>query len=90
MDGGRYAVLQAAESGTRIHEIVEDEPDKLVLDGKFQRLGKAAYDVELKLLLGQRNAQLAKSITHIATLCYHTENDDVTNQSTSLTWIFEY
>ena len=90
MDGGRYAVWQAAELGTRIRELAEDDPDKLVLDGKLQRLGQAAYNVELRQLLGQRNAQLAKFITHIATLCYHTENDDVTNQSTSMTWIFEY
>ena len=68
----------------------ENDPEKLVIDGKLDRLGVNGHRAELARLLNNRNAQLAKYITHIATLCHHTENDDVTNNSTSLQWIFDY
>ena len=90
MEGGRYAAWRAADLGVRIQQLVDDDPDKVILDGKRDRLGQAAYNAELTELLGKRNAQLAKFITHIATLCHHTENDDVTNHSTSMVWIFDY
>ena len=90
MEGGRYAAWQAADLGNRILQVVNDNPDKVVLDGKRERVGQAQYNAELAQLLGKRNAQLSKFITHIATLCHHTENDDVTNHSTSMAWIFEY
>ena len=90
MDGGRYATWQAADNGIRIERLIDDDPDKVVIDGKRERIGQAAYNAELIQLRQKRNAQLSKFITHIATLCHHTENDDVTNQSTSLTWIFDY
>ena len=90
MEGGRYAAWRAADLGNRILQVVDDDPDKVVLDGKRERIGQAQYNAELAQLLGKRNAQLSKFITHIATLCHHTENDDVTNHSTSMAWIFEY
>ena len=90
MEGGRYAAWRAADLGNRILQVVDDDPVKVVLDGKRERIGQAQYNAELAQLLGKRNAQLSKFITHIATLCHHTENDDVTNHSTSMAWIFEY
>ena len=90
MEGGRYAAWRAAGLGVHIQRLVDNDPDKVILDGKRDRLGQAAYYAELTELLGKRNAQLAKFITHIATLCHHTENDDVTNHSTSMVWVFDY
>lgn len=90
MPGGLYSEWQAAEYGSRISALDDDDPDKLVIDGKRERLGENGYRAEIASLLTKRNAQLAKYITHIATLCHHTENDDVTTQSTSLQWIFDY
>ena len=62
----------------------ENDPEKLVIDGKLDRLGVNGHRAELARLLNNRNAQLAKYITHIATLCHHTENDDVTNNIASV------
>ena len=90
MPGGFYEQWRAADYGVRIERLHEEDPDKTTIDGKRERLGAAAHAAELVRLLALRNAQLAKYITHIATLCHHTENDDVTNSSTSLTWIFDY
>ena len=61
-----------------------------MLDGKTKRSGEVLYNAERNRLLNKRKAQLAKFITHIATLCHHTENDDITNHSTSLDWMFQY
>ena len=90
MPGGIYDHWRAAEYGTRIEQLHDEDPDKLTIDGKLERLGRDVHRAELVKLLGTRNAQLSKYITHIATLCHHTENDDVTNHSTSLQWIFDY
>ena len=90
MQGGLYSTWRAAENGTRIQNLHNNDQDKLVIDGKLQRLGEVAHRAELATLLTTRNAQLAKFITHVATLCHHTENDDVTQHSTLLDWIFTY
>ena len=66
------------------------DPDRVTADGQRVQLGNNGHAAELARILTVRNAQLAKFITHIATLCHHTENDDVTNHSTSLEWIFDY
>ena len=90
MPGGLYEQWRAADDGVRIATLHDDDTDKHAIDAKFDRLGQAAHTAELVKLLALRNAQLAKFVTHIATLCHHTENDDVTNSSTSLEWIFDY
>ena len=90
MTGGLYSEWTAAEYGNRIAAIEETNPDKQTLDGKRQRIGDNEYNRNLAALLTSRNSQLAKIVTHVATLCHITENDDVTNLSTSLTWIFDY
>ena len=88
MPDGFYSTWTAAESGRRIAELHDEDPDKLVLEAK--NLTERALNAELLKLLTKRNAQLSKFITHVATLCHYTENDDVTNSSTSLEWIFTY
>ena len=90
LPGGKYSSWTAAEFGKRISRLVDTDPDKIAADGKRNQLGDNAYENELERILNCRNAQLSKFITHIATLCHHTENDDVTNNSTSLSWIIEY
>ena len=89
MPDGRYQTWRAAEDGKRIRALDDDDPDKVIIDNK-RNLGEDARNNEIAQLLDKRNAQLAKFITHVATLCHHTENDDVTNCSTSLSWIFDY
>ena len=76
--GGKYATWQAADLGQRIGALHGRDPDKLVIDAK-NNITAAAREAELDRLLVTRNAQLAKFVTHVATLCHHTENDDVTN-----------
>ena len=90
LPGGRYASWQAAEIGQRIQHLLDDDPDKVINDGKLERIGVQAHQAELDRILILRNSQLSKFITHIATLCHHTENDDITNCSTSLDWILDY
>lgn len=94
MPDGRYGTWIARDVGKRIAELVPDDPDKKTLDEKKAatppQLTETAYNNAIELLTNKRNAQLAKFITHIATLCYYTEHDDITMQSTSLASIFDY
>ena len=90
MPGGQYSTWTAADLGVRIARLDDDDADRLVLEGRRARSGEEVYNAEMAKLLTTRNAQLAKFVTHIATLCHHTENDDITNHSTSLDWMFEY
>ena len=90
MPGGLYSTWRAAEFGQRIQQLAATDPDRVTADGQRVQLGNNGHAAELARILTVRNAQLAKFITHIATLCHHTENDDVTNHSTSLEWIFDY
>ena len=92
MEGGRYSTWQAREIGKYVPTLAVDDPDKRVLDEKKTNLtlSNANYDVAIEVLTSKRNAQLAKFITHVATLVHYTEHDDVTMQSTSLEWIFSY
>ena len=89
MPGGRYSTWVASEFGNRIQTLVDDDPDRLTAVNKRNQT-EAGLAADLERLLQSRNAQLAKFVTHIATLCHHTENDDVTTYSTSLEWIFDY
>ena len=86
MPGGLYEEWQAAEYGNRIRQLDDADPEKRTIDGKIEQLGRDGHRAQIARLLAVRNAQLAKYVTHIATLCHHTENDDVTNRSTSLQW----
>ena len=94
MAGGRYSTWTARDSGKRITHLVLDDPDKKTLEEKRDAtpptLTAAAFNTASETLLNKRNAQLAKFITHTATLCYYTEHDDISMQSTSLQWIFDY
>ena len=90
MPDGLYEQWRAADNGTRIRQLHDDDAEKQTIDGKRDRLGAAGHAAEIVRLLALRNAQLAKFITHIATLCHHTENEDVTNSSTSLQCFFDY
>ena len=88
MPGGKYATWQAADLGQRMIALHDRDPDRVIINNKRQE--DHLREAELDRLLTLRNAQLAKFVTHVANLCHYTENDDVTNHSTSLEWIFEY
>ena len=90
LPGGKYSTWSPAEAGHRLEVLHEEDPDKVLADGKRERLGAPAYQTELDRILKLRNSQLSKFITLIATLCQHTENDDITNCSTSWDWIHDY
>ena len=89
MPGGRYSTWIASEFGNRINALHDTDPDRNAAVNKRNQT-EAGLAADLERLLQLRNAQLAKFVTHIATLCHHTENDDVTTYSTSLEWIFDY
>ena len=89
MEDGKYSTWQAAEFGRRIAQLHDDDPEKNILDAK-EDISQQEYDMQVANLLSVRYAQLSKFITHIATLCHHTETDDITNNSSSLDWIFDY
>ena len=79
-------------SGVRIRQVDDADTEKVTLDGKsaHNQISAAYLQASLALLLNKRNGQLLKFISHIATLCHHTESDDVTNGSISLDWKFDY
>ena len=89
MPEGRYSSWRAAEFGNRIQNLHDTDPDRIAAQNKRNQT-EQQLAIDLERLLQTRNAQLAKFVTHIATLCHHTENDDVTTYSTSLEWIFDY
>ena len=76
MPGGLYETWHAADEGMRIRQLHNEDTEKQAIDNKIERLGEAGHAAEIGRLLAQRNAQLSKYITHVATLCHHTENDD--------------
>ena len=71
MPDGRYSTWTARDSGKRIASIVVDDPDRKALDDKKAAgtLTDNAHTAAVEVLLNKRNAQLAKFITLIATLC---------------------
>ena len=89
MPGGRYSTWIASEFGDRITELHATDPDRITAQNKRNQTEEGLH-AEIERILQTRNAQLSKFVTHIATLCHVTENDDVTIYSTSLEWIFDY
>ena len=92
MGGGRYSTWIPSETGRQIVQLVPDDPDLLVLQEKLatRTISQANFNSSSETLLAKRNAQLAKFITHVATLVHYTEHDDISMQSSSLEWIFSY
>ena len=92
MSGGLYSKWIARDIGKRIDELAMADTDKKVLGEKKEAgtITATVHDAAIEALLNKSNAQLAKFITHTATLCYYTEHDDISMRSTSLQWIFDY
>ena len=94
LPGGQYSTWTSSFEGKRIPALHADDPDKKVLDEKLNAtvptLTVVTHANACENLLNRRNAQLAKFITHTATLCYYTEQGDISDHSTSLQWIFDH
>ena len=92
MPGGLYSTWRAGEHGARLEQVNNADPERVKLEGKRAQNQLTAHEFQASVaqLLNKRNGQLSKFVTHIATLCHYAENDDVTNGSTSLNWIFDY
>ena len=94
MPGGKYSTWIAKDVSKRIAQLHDEDPDKQSLDEKRDAvpptLTARQYTDKIVEFLNKRNAQLSKFVIHTATLCYYTEHDDISMQSTSLEWIFNY
>ena len=94
MPGVGFNTWLARSTGPYLESLDDDDHDKKSLNEKRNcappTLSQAQYIAKIEEFLNKRNAQVAKFITHVATLVHSTEHDDVTYESTSLEWIFSY
>ena len=94
-----YAVWEARndhEDGMRICALHDDDEEKADIvhehrdddagDDDLQRVRQRKEDK----LKRSRNAQLSRFLQHIANYCHYSEQDDIVNNSTSLTWVWDY
>ena len=88
---GCYAEWQPKQGGRRLTALSNDdvENQKLIQQAGNGREPRIDLEGEQARLLLSRNSQLGKFIQLIAILCYYTEQDDITNCSTSWTWIVQ-
>ena len=88
---GCYSVWRPRQEGQRLQELHATDPENVKL---IQRADRDNAQIDLQAeqdrLLITRNSQLTKFITLIAILCYYTEQDDITQCSTSFAWIEDY
>lgn len=95
---GRIQELHESDKATadtpRAKEIGKD---KNVYAAAAWKADAESMEVKVKILqdldhqtLIDRNRDLSLLIAHLTTCCYYTEADDLTERSTSLTWIWNY
>ena len=91
LPGGCYEVWRPEIEGRRIAALADNDPEnqKLIQAAAGRDNGVDLPAEQARLLL-TRNSQLSKFITLIAILCHYTEQDDVTQCSTSMEWITKY
>lgn len=90
---GNYSTWKAkqeTEDGKRISSLHADDPDKIALEAKTGAEAERVKPAERTKLLAKRNSQLTKFLQLIANMCQYSEQSDVMNISTSLSWIWEY
>ena len=92
LPGGCYEEWGPQQEGRRIRNLANEDPEnqKLVQRAAAGRDNEFDLVAEQNRLLLSRNSQLSKFITLIAILCHYTEQDDVTQCSTSMAWITNY
>ena len=89
---GCYSTWHPKQEGRRIQALSNDdvENQKLIQQAGNGREPRIDLQAEQAMLLLTRNSQLGKFITLIAILCHYTEQDDISNCSTSWNWITQY
>jgi len=87
-----YATWNPRQGGKRILILSKKDPEKKRLDKELaaQKITEEFHTEEERKLLILRNSQLGKCIQLVAVHCYYTEQDDIDQCSTSLSWIIEY
>jgi len=94
-----YGTWAAQETGNlRIRQLHAEDPDAVALRERLNQQDErdrpnytaAQHARDRTALLDRRNAQLAKFISLIAMLCQYTEQDQIDQRATSLTWIFDF
>ena len=94
LPGGTYCNWMALADSTdrkRISQLHQNDPEKIKLARKVNdTYTDDDLQNDLDDLLLKRNSQLSKLIQLIAVCCHYSEHDDITNQSTSTDWIFNY
>jgi hypothetical protein len=83
---GSWTAAAEDAGGKRISALHPSEVAKIdaAVDAGAARVEKS------EKLLRTRNNQLARMIQHVASFVFYTEQDDIDQNSTSLTWIFSY
>ena len=81
---------QTTQDGRRISKLDAADPDKLDIESKSNPDAETAKQGELQQLLLKRNSQLTKCLQLVANLCQYSEQSDVMNCSTSLSWVWDY
>ena len=89
---GCYCEWRAKQDGRQLRNLSEEDPENLKLMQQARAGREPGIDLpaEQNRLLLTRNAQLSKFVTLIAILCYYTEQDDISQCSTSFEWIIRY
>ena len=92
MKDGLYTEWRPERDGHRIDRLHDNDLDKkaIVKDKTDGKITNEIYLLKTDKLLTERRAQLSKFIGHIAGLCFHSEQDDIVQNSTSMRWIQEY
>ena len=85
-----WKAKQDTADGKRIARLADDDTDKKVIEAKTGAAAEAAKPAQLVQLLTKRNSQLSKVIQLVANMCQYSEQSDILQLSTSLSWIWDY
>ena len=96
LQGGNYSTWSSrngSADGKRIVDVIREG------DGKDEEFGEieTRFDGDqagkrnaIKKLITKRNSQLSRFLQHIANYTHFSEQDDICNNSTSVSWIWKY
>ena len=89
-DYSTWKAKQETPDGRRIVTLSVTDPDKTAIEAKQGAEADREKPAEREKLKKKRNSQLTKFLQLIANMCQPSEQSDITNCSTSLSWIWEY